>query len=389
LARALNCCKIAPDEPSAKKVFEHLQYLKSLPFHEPQTKPFNERKLSHVTFVPNNECNFRCSYCYARHARSSEKLSTSTAIAVINYLLEKAIPGQEMVFGFIGGGEPTLDWSLICEIFDYAAAQSVKRGIKPSFKLSTNGSMLDDERVAWLAKRGLRVSISFEVLPDVQNHQRPGAGDTATFDVVDANIMRLLAAGVKTGIRTTVTECNVGRLSETVAFMAKRYPEIRYIRMEPVFEASTDLAAIFKSFVPGFLAARKLGKSANIAVNCSFSKNLARRKARFCDGEFCVTPDGTIVSCHRVISPDEKWFDVFKYGKVTGQRVEVDSEAFARRAFLSRSDENDCDDCFARWHCAGNCALVKLDLPRSSFVRVCNMIRLLYAGLLAQELGLD
>ena len=246
--------------------------------------------------------------------------------------------------------------------------------------------MLDKDRIRWLVERGARISISFDVLPEVQNRQRLLANGGASFELVDRALRGLGDAGISTGIRVTVSPLNLNRLVDTVEFAADRYPHVRYLRLEPEVNPTVDLARVYERFIPEFMNARKMGRARGVAVNCAFSKNLPRKKAHFCRGELCLTPAGDIVACHRITSPVDARFESVRYGSISETQAVVDGIAFDNLVGSHGADEQCCAGCFARWHCAGNCRVVWADRTESQMAELCKQVRVFYTALLAERL---
>ena len=55
--------------------------------------------------------------------------------------------------------------------YGLARARSVNKRI--SFIVSSNGWSLDEERIAWLAQRPVKLELSLDGIPEVQRHARP------------------------------------------------------------------------------------------------------------------------------------------------------------------------------------------------------------------------
>lgn len=366
----------------------HLARIARLPRVTPALEPFATRTLEHATIILTNACNFSCSYCYARAAHDGRALDPAHARRLVDHVLERAPIGGEVQLGFIGGGEPTLAWPQLVEAVEHAERGAAARKITLVVKLVTNGSAIDDARATWLRAHGVRVSVSFEVLPDAQDGQRPLRRGGGSFAVVDATLRRLCEHRVPTGVRATITAANVDRLVEMIELLAARWPAIRYARVEPALAAGEDLVALYRRFTPSFLAARRVGRRLGVAVHCAVSKNLARQRARFCRGELCLVPGGDVVSCHRVTARSDPAFARFRYGRVDDRAIALDAAAFDAIARGRSADDPRCAACFARWHCAGNCACVREALDPASNARLCAELRRLHAGLLAERAGL-
>ena len=100
-------------------------------------------------------------------------------------------------------------------------------------------------------------------------------------------------------------------------------------------------------FLPQEKLERKGGEVYNSILN---SVNSLRMK--FCKGEFCVTPTGDLVSCHRVSSIKENSFYAFNFGNID-KEVHIDTAKIDRVLDIAKVKKEDCYTCFAKWHCAG------------------------------------
>jgi uncharacterized protein len=71
---------------------------------------------------------------------------------------------------------------------------------------------------------------------------------------------------------------------------------------------------------------------------------------------FSVTPDGHITACYETTSADDPKSETFFFGRITDEgQLEIDE---TRRRFLHTLKVENlgyCADCFAKWHCAGDC----------------------------------
>ena len=265
--------------------------------------------------------------------------------------------GQVKSFSFIGGGEPTIDWALFVWAVERIKTQI--KGQKAEIGLVTNGTLLDKERIAWLKSNEVRLTFSFDILPAIQNQQRKFARTAkGSFETVDYAIKELQSNNIPIRIRSTITSLNVKLMPEMVQHVIDNYPDIRQLHFEPVTDAEHCSADFFENYVTYFFVARTLAKNHKIELSNSIVNAANGAKSAFCKGEFCVTPSGDIVSCHRISSRRDPMFADFRYGSVD-DKISI-SEAdlmHARRSMCGNSPQ--CADCFAKWHCAGGCPNIR------------------------------
>lgn len=155
-----------------------------------------QRKQQHPVVVWNTTtgCNLDCRHCYAgaRGTPEAGEFDTAEAQGLIDELAAYGVP--VLLFS---GGEPLLRSDLV-ELVEYAS----DRGLRPV--LSSNGTLLTEARARELAAAGIAYAgISIDGLPDRHDTFR---GCDGAFAAASDGIAAAQAAGIKTGVRFTVTE---------------------------------------------------------------------------------------------------------------------------------------------------------------------------------------
>ena len=299
----------------------------------------------------NEKCNFHCRYCYSAEGRSKDEMSLGQMKTALEYFLSagRNAPESRTVM-FIGGGEPTLSWELVKQGTEYAESLALQNGIKLMMRLSTNGSILNDEMVAFYKKHHFQIQYSFEVLKDVQEYQR------GSFDAVDKNLKRLLLEGIHCNIRSTITIENVDRIEEMVEFCHLHYPAIDRLICEPVVDPDyfSSVALVdeyqkryFESFKKGLYLATKYG----LPLSSSNYGSIRQLRERFCYNLLCVTPFGTLTTCPNVSSPREKNYEQVIVGNIKNNRIVFDDEAYRRMTVPYIHTDEKCKGCWAKWNC--------------------------------------
>ena len=153
-------------------------------------------------------CNLACAHCYAATKESRgvpDVLETTEAKRVIDDLAAWKVP--VLLFS---GGEPFCRED-IRELSEYAKRQ----GLRVTF--STNGTLIDDDTADWLARLGTGyVGISIDGTEAVHDAFRRHQG---AYAASLAAIRRLVARGVKVGLRVTMTRRNVAAIPSIFALM--------------------------------------------------------------------------------------------------------------------------------------------------------------------------
>ncbi len=170
---------------------------KTLPSHLLQ---FSKDKRPVVVWNVTRGCNLRCVHCYAHAtgAATPDELTTAEGKRLIDDLAAYGAP--VLLFS---GGEPLVRKDLP-ELADYA----VQKGMRAV--ISTNGTLITAELAKTLKKIGLSyVGISLDGMRSVNDKFRgvPGA-----FDKAMEGIDNCKRAGIKVGLRFTISRANVAEV---------------------------------------------------------------------------------------------------------------------------------------------------------------------------------
>jgi radical SAM protein with 4Fe4S-binding SPASM domain len=153
-----------------------------------------------VVWNATKTCNLECVHCYAdaEPKRFLGELSTEEAQHMIEDLASIKVPAL-----LISGGEPLVRPDIL-DLAEYATAL----GVRVTF--STNGTLIDEKKAARLAKIGVTyVGISIDGGAERHDHFR---GKQGAYRDAIRGIRNCRKAGIRVGIRFTVTQENLGEL---------------------------------------------------------------------------------------------------------------------------------------------------------------------------------
>jgi len=151
-------------------------------------------------------CNLSCTHCYSRSGpdrQTKEELTTAEALAFIDDLAAMGVP-----LILFSGGEPLLRHD-IWELADHATEKGIK------IALSTNGTLITAAIAGKIKQSGIEYAgISLDGATAATHdrfRQTPGA-----FDRSVAAFARCRDAGVRCGVRVTLTRENFGDLEDLI-----------------------------------------------------------------------------------------------------------------------------------------------------------------------------
>lgn len=310
-----------------------------------------------LTVLPNNRCNFSCSYCYSAGCRNSDEMDLNKLKKCIDYFIKskRNKPGRRNIaVSFMGGGEPMLSWKVVREAVAYSENVAASENVMVSFRIITNGSVLTGEQIEFIRQHNVGISISFEVLEDIQNMQRKH------FNLVSENLTKALDAGIDTQLNVTVTPHNVDRIEETYNALRHRYPKVRHAMFEPVtsqdmFPTPEDMASFYEKYTSGFINILVKGKSEGVEITSFPYLRTVFPLKRACPGEFCITAEGNLTGCYCVSTPDHALFKSTCYGNVDADSINIDLDKYNELLSCNVNSKPECKRCAVRWNCGGGC----------------------------------
>jgi radical SAM protein with 4Fe4S-binding SPASM domain len=172
---------------------------RSVPAKASQRKPI-------VVWNITRRCNLRCVHCYNDSGpdRFCDELSTAEAKAVIDDLAGFGVPSI-----LFSGGEPLLRSDLF-ELIEHAVAKGVHAVI------STNGTLINADTARTITQLGVSyVGVSLDGIGAVNDEFR---GVNGAFDRAVTGIRNCRDAGVRVGLRLTLTRRNVQDLDALFDF---------------------------------------------------------------------------------------------------------------------------------------------------------------------------
>lgn len=308
-----------------------------------------------MTILPNNICNFSCSYCYAAEGHGRDQLDETALRAALEFFIDsKRTPKEHLYISFGGGGEPLLSWPLMRMVLEYAEKLALKHGKIIHFSFASNGSVISSEIIEAIKRFNIKVNISFDILEDIQNIQRKH------YNRVCATLDTLLSNGITPTINSVITPLNVDKQEDMVHEIGRRFPGLKRLSFDYVvdgdlYETVDELEKFYDRYIEHFFRAREIGKEYGIEVSSIKYHNLEQLKTRACAGGFDITPQGAISVCFFISSPREKLYEEFIYGRIKDGKVSFDKDKFSRMVNETANSQDKCSGCFLKWHCAGGC----------------------------------
>lgn len=329
-----------------------------------------------LTLSPTSTCQLRCTYCYIHGGDDPQHMPWAIAEDAIRYCLENAVRAGRKHFDlcFHGQGEPTANWPLLRDATCFTKEECERRGMTARFSVGTNG-VLSEEQIDFLVRHRFAINLSLDGLRKTSDIQRPLRGKGSSFERVWQTIRHLEAKGADYGIRSTVTEINLGETAEFVTFLGNR-TRCRTVKLEPIFMVGRangqhcTTPEFNRDFVESFRRARHAGDALGVSVGYSACRMGGVTKT-FCGAygpnlTFFVSTQGLVSSCYEVLDESDPRAELFIYGRHDPRRrtFELYPDRVERLRSLDVTKMKRCRDCFAKWNCGGGClAKTSLEQP--------------------------
>jgi len=356
---------------SCNKSPDNFDFIYQLGFFQPEPLPVDEYQDKGVQYDAvilflTNQCNLRCSYCYASSGEYRKKqMPWEIAKASIDFVMGEVTKNRSpaMTLGFHGGGEPTLNWDILTRATGYVHSIGEEHNIRLHVTGSFNGYW-SEKVTRYVIENFTEISLSFDGLPSVQNLQRPTVDKRDSFPRVVETLHSLDQAQFPYGIRMTVTNHSVSHLEESIALICENFRP-RKIQVEPVFmegRAIESKSAIsdLNTFIDQFIKGCKKAEGHNIELFYSGAR-LEILTQRFCLAScraLVVTPVGDVTTCFETYSRKHPLSSQFTVGNYSGNgEFLIDEEKLHHHFRHTLSRIPYCDACFCKWHCAGDCAI--------------------------------
>jgi uncharacterized protein len=313
-----------------------------------------------VSLVLTHDCNLGCDYCSA-----GEKSRRRMSDEVLERALDLAFADEsEHVQVSFFGGEPLLEWELVQRAADGAAARARASGKTLQLVVTTNGTLLDDERIAFLVERDAYVGLSIDGVRAAHEATRPTRGGRSSFAAVEGALERLVAHGAWFQTISVVDPRNVRWLGESLRFLVAR--GVERLTLNPNFHAAwsdDELAAWSRGYeAAAALYVERCLAGAPVYLSVIEDKLIAHVKGgladedrcRFGHGAVAVAPSGNLYPCERLVEEDTgalRIGDVFA-GLARGRQMVLDAQ--------TGPVNEECTGCGVRERCASFCACANL-----------------------------
>ncbi len=313
-----------------------------------------------------HDCNLRCEYCFASQGTYNGErafLNVETGKKAFDFLVKSSGKRRNLEVDFFGG-EPLMNFETIKELVDYGRSLEKEHNKHFRFTITTNGVLLDDEKIDYINENMDNVVLSIDGRKDTNDKMRKTINEKGSYDVIVNNYKNFVSKrGDKDYFaRGTFTAYNLD-FSEDVRHM--RDLGFDKISVEPVVAQPTEKYALLDEHIE--VLKDEYEKLAKLYLESQQDKD---RKFQFfhfnieLDGGPCiykrsigcgagteyvaVTPTGEFYPCHQFVGQEE-----FIIGNV--DEGITNEEIVNKFKNVSVNDKPVCKECWAKYYCSGGC----------------------------------
>ncbi len=311
-----------------------------------------------------HDCQLRCKYCFAStgdFGQGRKLMSFETGKHAIDFLLENSGDRPNLELDFFGG-EPLMNFKTVKQIVEYARSREAEYGKKFRFTITTNGLLLDDEKIEFINKEMSNVVLSIDGRKEVNDYFRVLPNGQGCYDMILPKYKKLVEGrGDKEYyVRGTFTNKNLDFSNDVFALYEAGFDQIS---IEPVVGegdeyalTEKELPAVFKEYerlAKRILDNEKKGGKFNFfhfMIDLDQGPCAIKRlRGCGCGNDYvAITPDGDIFPCHQFVGMDE-----YKMGNIDEGTFNQEMKAdFANCHVYSKPE---CRKCWAKFYCSGGC----------------------------------
>lgn len=310
-----------------------------------------------------HDCNLRCEYCFAQTGDfGGERCLMPPEIgrAAIDFLIENSANRENIELDFFGG-EPLMAWDTVVETVKYARSIEKAHGKNFRFTITTNGVLLDDEKIDFINREMSNVVLSLDGRRETTDRIRKTLNGKSAYDVIVPKFQKLVQnRGDKDYyVRATFTKYNMDFTDDVLHMRDLGFEQLS---AEPVVTDEKEPYALTMDDVPRvFEEYDKLCKVMSERREKKFNFfhfmmdldggpcAIKRLRGCGCGNDYvAVDPHGNIYPCHQFVGIDQ-----WKMGNLLdGTFNEEIKNYFAKTHLYSKQG---CRDCWAKFYCSGGC----------------------------------
>ena len=290
-----------------------------------------------------HDCNLRCEYCFAAKGDFGQGrclMSLDTAKKAIDFIIANSGTRHNLEVDFFGG-EPLMNFDVVKQTVEYARSIEKAHNKNFRFTITTNGLLLDDDKIDFINREMNNVVLSLDGRREVNDKLRVTPNGKGCYDIIVPKYQKLVS---KRGdkdyyIRGTFTTFSKDFTADVLHMKELGFEQlsIEPVVSDPKLDYSIkedDLPTVFNEYerlAKTLIDMRKRGEYFNFfhfMIDLDQGPCAIKRlRGCGCGNEYvAVTPQGDIYPCHQFVGEEK-----FKMGNLNDGTFDQDMKLrFAR-----------------------------------------------------------
>ncbi len=313
-----------------------------------------------------HDCNLRCKYCFAGTGEYNGErgiMSAETGKKAIDFVIANSGKRKNIELDFFGG-EPLMNFEVVKAITEYAKEQGEKHGKNFRFTITTNGVLLDEDKMNYINENMSNVVLSIDGRKEVNDRVRTRVDGSGTYDSILPKFIDMANRRNQDNyyVRGTFTAYNKD-FAEDVIHLADL--GFKQTSVEPVVAPYEEEYALTEADIPEVFAEYE-----KLAAEClkryregngfnffHFMIDLdqgpcAIKRLSGCGAGheyLAVAANGDLYPCHQFVGNHD-----FLMGSVYEDGIDEDIRSYFEKSNIYTKDK--CRNCFAKFYCSGGCS---------------------------------
>lgn len=315
-----------------------------------------------------HDCNLKCKYCFAKQGDfggNAELMSLDVGKKAMDFLVANSGNRRNLDIDFFGG-EPLMNWEVVKELVKYGRKIEKPAGKNMRFTITTNGVLLDDEKIDFINEHMHNVVLSLDGRKEINDQMRLTINDRGSYDTIVPKFQKLVSQRPKDRyyyVRGTFTRDNLD-FSKDINHFADLGFELTSI--EPVVDDESnpfalreeDLPKIFEEYesYAAELAQRQLEgeklKFFHFMIDLNQGPCVIKRITGCGAGNeyVSIVPNGDIYPCHQFVGKEE-----FVMGNVHEDEITLPESMREMFREAHVYNKESCKTCWNKFYCSGGC----------------------------------
>ncbi len=327
------------------------------------------------------KCNLGCTYCYAQQGEfggAAKNMTLEDAGRAVDLLVHGAEPGARLNLAFLGG-EPLVNRRVLQSATLRAAELAERRGVKMTFSITTNGTLLTEADAIFFETHGFAVTVSLDGAREAHDALRPYKNGGGSFDTVMRKLEPLLSRQrrMQVSARVTVTPSNLELRRTLDEFIAAGFHSVGFSPMLASPNGNGEMQGADLEIMLGEMidCGREFERRSLAGERYPFANmvNAMREIQRGTHrpypcgagaGYLGVSADGELAACHRFVGDEEGAMGSLTEGVDLKRQADWLAERHVHR-------QEPCRACWARYLCGGGChhEVIRRGRPACDYIR--------------------